>query len=119
MSDKLREELQNQLIREIENWTCKPLQDAYTVTGIAADYILAARAELLQVKQERDRLREAISDYCEARRRWMGLGDDEVQQEVAAWKKMEDTALAAVKPETIDEEAEKRINSQDESQNII
>ena len=58
------------------------------------------RADLDRVTRERDALVKVITDYNEARRKWMSKGDVEVQQEVDAWKTMEQAALAAVKPET-------------------
>lgn len=60
MSDKLREELQEELTREIENWICKPLQDAYTITGICADRIIKLKQALTKSEAERERLREAV-----------------------------------------------------------
>jgi hypothetical protein len=70
------------------------------------------RSDLQRVTAERDALKKAASDV-------MAWWNDPLHSDAGkAINKLQD-ALAAVKPETINSKEEKRINSQDQSLNII
>ena len=64
------------------------------------EYAEWLESALTTSRDENKRLREAIKAYSEARRRWMSQGDSEVQQEVDAWKKLDNLVTDHKEEET-------------------